>query len=129
MRREREAVSRFYFDALGGVEELELPSTDKNRLHAWHLFPVRLNLGRLSIDRDAFVEELKRAGVGCSVHWRPLHLHPYYRETFGWTPEDLPAATAVWRRLVSLPIFPGMREEERAHVVRTLKDICARHGR
>ena len=129
MRREREAVSRFYFDALGEVEELELPPTDKNRIHAGHLFPVRLNLERLGIDRDRFIEELKGAGVGCSVHWRPLHLHPYYRETFGWTPEDLPAATALWRRLVSLPIFPGMREEERAHVVRTLKDICARHGR
>jgi perosamine synthetase len=126
MRREREQIARFYFDALGDVEEVELPPTDANRIHAWHLFPLKLNLARLSIDRNAFVEELKRAGVGCSVHWRPLHLHPYYRETFGWTLEDFPIATAVWERLVSLPIFPGMRAEESAHVVNTVKAICAR---
>src|SRR5918911_2111454 len=124
MRRERERVAHFYFEALGEVGELELPTTDDNRLHAWHLFPVRLNLERLRVDRNTFVEELKRAGVGCSVHWRPLHLHTYYRETFGWQPEEFPAATAVWQRLVSLPIFPGMREEELGHVARTLKDIC-----
>jgi dTDP-4-amino-4,6-dideoxygalactose transaminase len=129
MRRAREGIARFYFDALGVVEEVELPPADANRVHAWHLFPVKLNLGRLSIDRNEFVEELKGASVGCSVHWRPLHLHPYYRETFGWTPEDCPAATAVWERLVSLPIFPGMREEELAHVVNAVKDICARNRR
>jgi dTDP-4-amino-4,6-dideoxygalactose transaminase len=126
MRREREEIASFYFDALARVEEIELPPTNANRVHAWHLFPIKLNLERLSIDRNAFVEELKGAGVGCSVHWRPLHLHPYYRETFGWTPEDFPVATAVWERLVSLPIFPGMREEELAHVVNTVRDICAR---
>ena len=56
------------------------------------------------------------AGVGCSVHWRPLHLHPYYEEAFGWQPEDLPVASAVWERLVSLPIFPTMSEAEIGHV-------------
>jgi dTDP-4-amino-4,6-dideoxygalactose transaminase len=129
MRARREEIARFYFDALGDVEEVELPPTDANRIHAWHLFPIKLNLERLSIDRNAFVEELKGANVGCSVHWRPLHLHPYYRETFGWTPEDFPLATAVWERLISLPIFPGMRDEELAHVVHTVKSICARRRR
>jgi perosamine synthetase len=129
MRRERERIARLYSGALADVEEVELPPTDADRVHAWHLFPVRLKLERLAIDRNEFVEELKGANVGCSVHWRPLHLHPYYAETFGWTTEDFPAATAVWRRLVSLPIFPGMREEELAHVVKTVKDICARRRR
>ena len=67
--------------------------------------------------------------MGCSVHWRPLHLHPYYEETFGWRPGDLPAATEVWERLVSLPIFPGMTREEVGHVVETVKILCARHDR
>jgi len=129
MRREREQIARLYFAAFADVAELELPPTDANRVHAWHLFPVKLNLERLRIDRNAFVEELKGAGVGCSVHWRPLHLHPYYRETFGWTPTDFPVATSVWERLVSLPIFPGMRADELAHVADTVKDICARRRR
>lgn len=61
------------------MQELELPPDDANRIHSWHLFPIKLNLNRLSIDRNAFVEELKRRGVGCSVHWRPLHLQPLLR--------------------------------------------------
>ena len=129
MRVARESVAQAFLEALADVDEIELPLQDPNRIHAWHLFPIRLRLDRLSVDRNGFLEDLKSAGVGCSVHWRPLHLHPYYEETFGWRPEDLPAATAVWQRLVSLPIFPGMRDEERDHVVATVKDLCRRHLR
>lgn len=127
MRRERETVARELLEAFVNVEELELPATDENRIHSWHLFPVRLRLDRLAIDRNAFMDELKSRGVGCSVHWRPLHLHPYYEETFGWKPEELPTATRVWPTLVSLPIFPGMRESEIAHVVATVQDLCRTH--
>ena len=74
-------------------------------------------------------DELKSAGVGCSVHWRPLHLHPYYEQTYGWLPEHLPAASALWVRSISLPLFPGMRPDEVEHVVRTVRQLCARHER
>jgi len=129
MRREREAIADRYLEELAGVPEIELPPRDPDRVHAWHLFPLRLKLECLSIDRNTFIEELKQAGIGCSVHWRPLHLHPYYKDTFGWRPEDLPVASAVWERLISLPIFPGMREEESGLVIRTIKSLCARHFR
>ena len=129
MRQEREGIARRYLEALGGVEEIELPLEDVDRIHSWHLFPIKLRLERLAINRNVFIEELKQAGVGCSVHWRPLHLHPYYRETFGWRPEDFPVATAMWERLVSLPIFPGMRDNEIEHVIRTVKGLCAHHAR
>ena len=65
------------------VGGFELPPAPADRLHAWHLLPIRLRLDKFSIDRDAFVEVLRSQGVGCSVHWRPLHLHPYYEHTFG----------------------------------------------
>ena len=129
MRRAREHVARRYLEALGRIEELELPPDPADRIHAWHLFPIRLRLDRLAIDRNRFMEELKKAGVGCSVHWRPLHLHPYYTKTFGWRRTDLPVATALWLRLVSLPIFPGMREDEIATVVKTVVNLCRRHRR
>ena len=129
MRLERERIARHYLDTLSDVEVLELPPEDADRIHSWHLFPVRLRLERLRIDRDAFIDELKERGVGCSVHWRPLHLHPYYTEEFGWGEEQLPVASAVWRRLISLPIFPYMREEELEHVVTVMREICARQGR
>jgi perosamine synthetase len=124
LRVERETIAGRLADELSEVEELELPPTSADRIHSWHLFPIRLRLDRLAIDRNAFIDDLKAAGVGCSVHWRPLHLHPYYQETFGWRAQDLPTATAVWERLVSLPIFPGMREEEIARVVEVLRDLC-----
>ena len=128
MRRERERVARFYMEAFAEVEQIELPPDDSNHIHAWHLFPIKLKLEQLSISRNSFINELKQAGVGCSVHWRPLHLHPYYEETFGWKPEDLPVATALWERLISLPIFPGIRDEELDYVIRTVKRICAAHS-
>ena len=129
MRREREGLARRYRESLRDVEEIELPAEEVNRIHPWHLFPIRLRLERLSINRNVFIEELKQAGVGCSVHWRPLHLHPYYQETFGWRPEDCPVATALWERLISLPIFPGMRGDEVEHVMRTVKNLCAQYAR
>ncbi len=129
MRVEREAVAARFLEELADVEEIELPLSGPDRIHSWHLFPIRLRLDRLAVDRNAFLDALKDAGVGCSVHWRPLHLHPYYEETFGWRPADLAASTAVWERLVSLPIFPGMRPEEVAHVVESVKSLCARHAK
>jgi perosamine synthetase len=128
MRREREEIALVYRDALGSVEQIELPAGQANRIESWHLFAIRLRLKALRIDRDEFIKELKRAGVGCSVHWRPLHLHPYYQKTFGWRAQDFPVATAQWKRLVSLPIFPGMREDEIQHVISTVKRICKRHA-
>jgi perosamine synthetase len=123
MRAEREKISLRYRDELSTLEQVELPPDDPNRIHSWHLFPIKLNLSRLSIDRNTFVTELKQRGVGCSVHWRPLHLHPYYEHAFGWLPKDLPVATEVWQRLISLPIFPGITEPEIQHVVRSVTDI------
>jgi perosamine synthetase len=129
MRRKRERIASAYWDAFSGVEEIELPVGDSNRIHSWHLFPIRLRLTRLTIDRNEFIRELAQSGVGSSVHWRPLHLHPYYQESFGWLPEDCPVATETWARLVSLPLFPGMREEEIDHVIHTVKLLCARYAR
>ncbi len=124
MRLERETIARWYLEELVDLEALELPVVLENRLHAWHLFPVRLRLDKLSIDRNAFITHLRAAGVGCSVHWRPLHLHPYYSERFAWPAELFPVASPLWERLVTLPLFPGMRDEERAHVVGAVRDLC-----
>ncbi|HEU4713574.1 MAG TPA: DegT/DnrJ/EryC1/StrS aminotransferase family protein [Pyrinomonadaceae bacterium] len=129
MRSEREAIAKLYLQELRSVTEIELPPDPPDRIHSWHLFPIKLRLRNLSLDRNAFIETLKQAGIGCSVHWRPLHLHPYYRETFGWRAEDLPIASAVWKRLISLPIFPGMLDREGAGVIKTIKRVCLRSAR
>jgi perosamine synthetase len=129
MRKEREAIAKTYQEELANVEEIETPIENPNRIHSWHLYPLRLRLERLSIDRNEFIEKLKSLGIGCSVHWRPLHLHPYYREIFEWRPEDFQVATAVWERLISLPIFQGMRSDEIRGVINAVRKLCLRHGR
>ena len=128
MRAERETLARRYLAAFADADQIELPPDPADRMHAWHLFPIRLRLERLSIDRNRFLDLLRERGVGCSVHWRPLHLHPYYANAYGWKPHDLPAATAVWTRLISLPLFPGMRTEEQEHVIHVVRDLCAQHA-
>jgi len=129
MRQEREYLAHTYLASLGDVGEIELPLEDSNRIQSRHLFPIRLNLERLDITRDEFIVELKQSGVGCSVHWRPLHLHPYYQQTFGWRAEDFPEATALWQRLISLPLFSGMTSEETEHVIETVRHLCRKHAR
>lgn len=129
MRQAREQVALRYLDALADVEAVEVPVVPENRLHAWHLFPIRLRLEALSIDRAAFIDALREAGVHASVHWRPLHLHPYYQATFGWTAADLPAASSVWPRLVSLPLFSTMTQADVDAVIAAVRQICASHSR
>jgi perosamine synthetase len=125
LRAEREALAIRYQKELADVGELELPPNPANRIHSWHLYPIRLRLERLSIDRDQFIAGLRERGVGCSVHWRPLHLHPYYAERFGWRPEQFPVATPLWERLITLPLFPGMRDEEHRYVVDVVRELCS----
>lgn len=124
LRQSREQIALRYRESLREVEAIEMPPVPEDRLLSWHLFPVRLRLERLAIDRDAFFEAMRARGVACSVHWRPLHRHPYYAETFGWEPEHLPVASAAWKRLVSLPLFPDMRDDEVEHVIGVVHEVC-----
>ena len=126
MRRAREDRARRYLERLRGVDEIELPRDDPDRLHAWHLFPIRLRLEALDATRDEFLDALRSEGVGTSVHWRPLHLHPYYEETFGWTRSDLPSASRVWERLVSLPLYPDLTDAEQDRVIGAIETLCRR---
>ncbi len=124
MRRQRERIAQIYLERMSEIEEIELPPDDENRLHSWHLFPIRLKRRELTLNRNAFIEELKKRKIGFSVHWRPLHLHPFYSSTFGWRAGHLPNATKMWSRIISLPIFPGMKNEEIKSVVEAVKEIC-----
>ncbi len=128
MRQQREAIAACFRAALAGVEQIELPPAPADRIHAWHLFPIRLRLERLRVDRNRFLELLRGRGIGCSVHWRPLHLHPYYEESFGWKPGHLPEASRQWTRLISLPLFPGMTRPEQEYIVNTVHELCLEHA-
>ena len=123
--RRRTEIVEAYNNALKDVEELTLPQAMPDRIHSWHLFVLRLKLGRLKIDRAQFIAELQQRGIGTSVHWLPLHMHPYYRETYGYAPQDLPVAAALYPEIVTLPVYPDMSEEHVAYVCDSIKEIVA----
>ena len=128
-RANRARVAARYCELLGEIEELILPCEHENRIHSWHLFVVRLRLERLTIDRGCVIAALKDAGVGTSVHWIPLHLHPYYKTMYGYRPEDFPTALRLSQEIISLPIFPDMQEAEIAYVAQSLITVVRRHRR
>jgi len=127
MRVERERVARRYGQAVraAGIANLvELPEDPaSDEVHAWHLYPLRLHLDRVSVGRAAVIDRLGEAGVGASVHFIPLHLHPYYRRTYGYEPADLPVAAREYEREISLPIFPELRDDEVDYIVESLAEI------
>lgn len=124
MRRQREELAGAYLEALADLDEVELPVVLDDRIHSWHLFLIRLRLDRLTVDRKTFTDELRDRGIGHSVHWRPLHLHPYYQEAFAWDAEHLPVASREWQRIITLPLFPSMTRDELDTVVATLEELC-----
>jgi dTDP-4-amino-4,6-dideoxygalactose transaminase len=115
---QRREIAAYYQKQLGKIEELDMPPGDsKDVEHSWHLFILRLRSEMLSINRDQFIEELKDAGIGTSVHFIPLHRHPYYVREFGARAEDFPQADANYVRSLSIPIFPDMTMAQQKRVV------------
>ncbi|MFN8060151.1 MAG: DegT/DnrJ/EryC1/StrS family aminotransferase [Vicinamibacterales bacterium] len=124
MRAGREERAGWYRARFAATPFVECPPSDPTRLHAWHLFPIQLRVDQLAVTRNQVMEALKASGVVASVHWRPLHMHPYYQERFGYTPGACPAAAATFDRLLSLPLFPTMTVEEVEYVVSTVRQAC-----
>jgi dTDP-4-amino-4,6-dideoxygalactose transaminase len=123
---ERTVIAAAYtngFRSSAAADLLQLPEDAADGSHAWHLYVVRLALDRLGIDRAGVMEALREAGIGASVHFIPLHLHPYYRRRWGTRPEDHPVATREYERVISLPIWPGMAGEDVRRVVDALASI------
>jgi len=108
-RRRNEIAARFDA-AFAARPELQIPSRDRENQHAWHLYMLRVDNDRIVGGRDALIEALRKRNIGASVHFIPLHLHPYYRDTYHFKPDDFPVATREFRREVSLPIYSRMTD-------------------
>jgi dTDP-4-amino-4,6-dideoxygalactose transaminase len=122
-RRDLAAAYTAGLRASSVADLLELPADEPDGSHAWHLYIVRLALDRIEVDRAAVIESLRGLGIGTSVHFIPLHLHPYYRDRWGYQPADLPVAAAEFDRVISLPIWPGMSSADVDRVVRALETV------
>lgn len=125
-QRRREIVS-LYNAGFGDAPALLLPAHRTGVEHAWHLYAIRLRLSRLTIDRAAFINALQQAGIGASVHFIPLHRHPYYRRQYGLAPEQFPVADAAYERLISLPLYSRMRDSDVVRVVDAVQHIAHRY--
>jgi dTDP-4-amino-4,6-dideoxygalactose transaminase len=123
LREARRRIAMRYSAAFKTIEELQVPLVRKDRESSWHLYILRLRLEELRIDRSEFIRELKRRGIGSSVHFIPLHLHPYYQRKFGYRAGDFPRADAEFQRCISLPIYPTMSEEEVDRVIAAVTEI------
>jgi dTDP-4-amino-4,6-dideoxygalactose transaminase len=127
--RRRQHCAELYAKGLADVPELRLPHAEPDVQHAWHLYVIRLDLERLSITRQHFIECMQEAGVGTGVHYIPLHLQPYYRDVWGCRPESYPVTTAAYEQIVSLPIHSGLEDAEVEYVVDAVKTVTARYRR
>jgi dTDP-4-amino-4,6-dideoxygalactose transaminase len=117
----RTEIAAFYRRELGGRADLELPELAAyDCVHPWHLFTV------LPPERAGFMARLKQLGIGTGVHFEAVHLHAYYRERYGWQPGSLPVAEKVCARIVSLPLFPTMTDEDAADVVAAVREALDR---
>ncbi|MEQ1807383.1 MAG: DegT/DnrJ/EryC1/StrS family aminotransferase, partial [Burkholderiaceae bacterium] len=108
-QEQRARVAAGYRHALGGLPLQLPPEPPVGDVHSWHLYVVRLT-DAARISRDAFIERLFKAGIGCSVHYIPLHLHPYWRERYALSAARFPHSQRAFERCVSLPIYPRMNE-------------------
>ena len=122
--RARYAVATRYLERFSQFEELQMPPLpSEGSEHAWHLFILRIRPELLTINRNAFIHELARGGVGTSVHFIPLHRHPFYVREYGCRPEEFPHAEDAYNRCVSLPIYPDLSEGEILRVMETVERV------
>ena len=124
--RRREIVAR-YTAALAPLQAFDLPVEREGCESAWHLYPLRLRRDALRLDRDAFIEELRQRNIGTSVHFIPVHTFTYYREKYGYRPEDFPVANDCGERVVTIPLHPGLTDGDVDDVIAAVTEVVEAH--
>ena len=127
MWQRRLDIAQRYNQAFEDLPELQIPHDRLDCQHAWHLYMLRLNLDRLMINRVQFVAELKQRNISTSVHFIPLHLHAYYRDTYGYRPEDFPVAYGEYLREISLPIYSKMSDADVQNVIDSVTEVARQY--
>jgi dTDP-4-amino-4,6-dideoxygalactose transaminase len=127
--QKRKQMARVFDEAFADLDAIQVPYAHNSGEHAWHLYVIQLNLDRLTINRDRFLEELKKAKVGASVHFIPLHLHPFYRDKLQYDASQYPCANKVFERIISLPLYTKMTPQDQQDVIDAVRDIVKRHQR
>lgn len=124
LRAARQRIAERYTAGLADWPLQLPPPAARGDLHAWHLYVIQLELERLRIDRDRFIELLSENGIGASVHYIPLHMQPYWRQRYQLEPGQFPVASHAFRRIISLPIYPGLSDRDVERVIAAIRRIC-----
>jgi dTDP-4-amino-4,6-dideoxygalactose transaminase len=127
--RRRVEIVEAYTQAFAAEEALEPPVRRPYVEHAWHLYVLRIRPELLRIGRDRFIDELTTRNIGTSVHFIPIHLHPFYRKKYGYAPQDFPVAVSNFARLLSLPLHPGLSDQDVSDVIEAVLDVVQTHRR
>jgi perosamine synthetase len=123
LARRREIAARYTaaFREISGV----IPPVVRREVNpAWHLYPIRLDLAQLTVDRAEVFRALRAENIGVNVHYIPVHLHPYYRDRFGYKGGEFPVAEEAYARLISLPMFHGMSDQDVEDVVHAVRKVA-----
>lgn len=124
MWQRRREIAQMYHLAFANHPALQTPTDNPDHQHAWHLYMLRLRPDQLPLDRAQFITRLKEKNIGTSVHFIPLHLHPYYRETYGYQPDDFPMAYQEYQKEISLPIYSKMSLSDVEYVIETVLSLA-----
>lgn len=123
----RTELAQRYQKLLAGWPQWSLPRAPKYaHRHAWHLYAPLINPAVAGMDRDAFMEGMKARNIGTGLHYRAVHLYPYYRERFGFKLGDFPQAESISDRIVSLPLFPGMNDADQDRTIAAMANLFGR---
>lgn len=125
----RGELAALYSATLANSDLLNLPKVACGRKSAWHIYVVRLNLEALSVSRAHIFEELRAQGLGVQVHYKPLHLHPYYRRRYSLKRGDFPNAEAFYGSAITLPLFPAMADQDVLDVCQIVNDVLHSYRR
>jgi perosamine synthetase len=128
LSRRREIAAQ-YTQALREIAGVIVPAARDEVSPAWHLYPIRLDLAKLTADRAQIFAALRAENIGVNVHYIPVHLHPYYRERFGFRDGDFPVAEDAYSRLISLPMFHAMTDADASDVIAAVSKVCEAYAR
>ena len=125
----RREIAAAYISALREIPGVIVPAVRAEANPAWHLYPIRLALEKLTTDRAQIFRALRAENIGVNVHYIPVHLHPYYRERFGYKGGEFPVAEAAYERLISLPMFHGMSDQDVSDVIAAVGKVLSSYSR
>ena len=121
--KRRLEIVKQYNDGMSDLEGLILPKHINGKIHAWHLFVIRIIPNMWKINRNDLITKINEKGIGTSVHYIPTHMHSYYEKKYSFKPSDFPVSKELSESVITLPLYPGMTDEQIQHVISVLEDL------